>query len=490
MGGPSISLKSTGANRIAVPVTASLLSLASLAYIWRYGSVVPRSDEWGLIPFIHLAHHGNVPYQLLWDQHFESRMWFPNLIFLASGLYDHFNLRAIMMLSGLLSILSYVLLLIALRSARQRPLTWLPVLMVGLIWFSLTNSGNILWAFQIEWFLAVACLLGMIVLLTTSRWPRAVIIGVSIVLAAVASLSCLQGFLLWPLGILMILWAAPRSRQAWRDAGIMLGGAFVTLAIYLPGYNVGGERALCPPGTDCSVGHSLSHPTHLLKYLTKLTGSIAPNDKVSTMMLELIGAFVILAALVAVVVTITDRRRAAVSPLPLVLIAYAGACDLAIALGRSAFTPATLPEYAMPQIMLVTGVMCAVLIHLRGEPTLRASTATERWTNAGWALLLVLVIFQTVPATVAGISAGQQNRATQDEIGRAVVNLDQIPVSAQACTIDRLIWSDRASPAWALGYTKVYAAQSKRDQLAMFAPGVVQQFEAEGPPSIPAGCAG
>ena len=206
----------------AVPLTVCLLAALYLLFILSYSVDVPRADDGLTVLLIHSALHGNFQWQSLFSQHIESRVFVPNLIFLSIGYLDHFDLRTVMILSAILLIAGFLLLLRLCRVYLGRPLTVLPVLLLGLVWFSLIDVVNALWAFQIGWYLVLFCLIAIAYLLLVSRWPRYLNLALAIVAAMVATFSALQGVIAWPEGVLLLLWATPWVRRTIVEVGCWL----------------------------------------------------------------------------------------------------------------------------------------------------------------------------------------------------------------------------------------------------------------------------
>ena len=142
----SIEASRRGLRSYAVPFAVFLLAALYLLFVWTYAVDVPRDDDGGTVLLVHSALHGQFSFRYFWGQHLESRIFVLNLIFLAVGYLDHLDLRTVMFLSALLLIGAFLLLLRLFRVYLDRPLTALPVLLVGFVWFSLIDVTNALWA--------------------------------------------------------------------------------------------------------------------------------------------------------------------------------------------------------------------------------------------------------------------------------------------------------------------------------------------------------
>src|ERR1700683_2389464 len=184
---------------IGVVATAVAISVLYLLFVIHYSMNVLYADDWNVVPLIHAAQHGHLTLSALWAQHNENRMLVPNLVFVGLGVFTHDNIGVVITLSAVVFIATYAILLASFRSYLDRSLTALPVLIVGVVWFSLVDWQNALWAFQFAWYLILFFLVAMIYSLQR-QW-----FVVAVVFAVLASFSSFQGLALWPVGALWLL---------------------------------------------------------------------------------------------------------------------------------------------------------------------------------------------------------------------------------------------------------------------------------------------
>jgi hypothetical protein len=468
----------------AVPLTVCLLVALYLIFLLIYAVDVPRGDDGLTVLVTYASLHGHFNWESLYAQHFESRVFVPNLIFLALGFLDHLDFRTAIFLSALLLVGAFLLLLRLFRVYLNRPLTVLPVLLVGLVWFSLLDVGNALWAFQIGWYLVLFSLIAIPYLLLVSRLPRSVNLLLAIAAAAVATFSALQGAIAWPEGLFLVVWATPWGRRTLVEVGCWLLACALTVVAFLHGYSVKGAIALCPPSQNCTLGHSLEHPFSVAKLTFWLVGlSFRTYGGLSTFTYEVIGAILTCLAVAVLVVTFPEWRPGGHRiPVPATLLGVGLLFDVWIALGRLGFGNATAGQYAMPQTIVLAGLIIFAVSRL---PSARSTQAFSVLAVLAYAAIALIVVTQTATATDYGVreAAAIKQEAVLD--ARVYTNFSRIPSSERLCYETHL----------AGGFVPSYYGQAalfgeieflSRAHWSVFQPGPYREFRTEGPPDF--GC--
>ena len=468
----------------AVPFTVLLLAALYILFVSTYAVDVPRGDDGATVALIHSAVHGPFPFKYFWGQHLESRIFFPNLIFLAVGYLDHLDFRTVMFLSASLLIGAFLLLLRLFRVYLGRPLNAFPVLLVGFVWFSLIDVTNALWAFQIAWYVVLVCLIAIPYLLLVSRWPRTLNVALAIVVGVVATFSSLQGVIAWPEGLFLLLWATPWVRRTVVEVSCWLLACTLSGVAFLHGYVVGAATGLCPPAHNCSLGNSLEHPVSLARFTIVLVGeSFRTVHGLSTLSYEVIGVALIALAVVVVVQSIREMRtRERRIPLPLTLIGVALMFDVLIALGRVNFGDTTTGQYAMPQTLLLTGLVIFAVSRL---PSRGGAHALSGYALLGYSAIVILVFAQTVIATDFGLR--QANAIKQQAIleARLDANFTKIPASEDECYESIVLAGGLHISPFGLVEFSGENDELMRDQWSLFQPASYRRLQAEGLPRVP-----
>jgi hypothetical protein len=467
-----------------VPLTVSLLAALYLLFVLTYSVDVPRGDDGMTVILIYGALHGHLTFGALWYQHLESRIFVPNLIFLAIGYLDHLDFRTVMILSALILIGAFLLLLRLFRVYLDRPLTAFPVLLVGLVWFSLIDVTNALWGFQIAWYVVLFCLIVIPYLLLVSRWPRTLNIALAIIAAMVATFSDLQGVVAWPEGLFLLLWATPWVRRTVVEVSCWLLACTLSGVAFLHGYHPSWGTGLCPPSHDCTLGYSLEHPVSLAKFIFVLVGaSFRTFHGLSTLSYEVIGVALISLAAVVVVQSIREgRTRGSRIPLSITLIGVGLMFDVLIALGRLGFGDATTGQYAMPQTLLLAGLAIFAVSRL---PSGSGDQSLSAFALLGYSAIVVMVIAQTVTAMDFGLRQANVIKQSSTLEARLYVNIARIPASEAACYESRVL----AGGLPLSKISQILIALERRellhDHLSVFQPASYRRLQAEGLPRIP-----
>lgn len=232
-------------------------------YIYRFSVDVPWWDEWAFVDLLQAwsRHDFGQVVTLLWAQHNEHRPIFPRLIMLILADFTGWDVRIEMYFGLLLSTLLLVVIGLVYNKTVGNFL-WLFVPLAWLV-FSLGQWENILWGWQIAFYLQTLATLGAIYLLSI-RSLRSTIFAA--LCAVVASFSSIGGLLSWPAGMLCLL-AQKASRKRlllWGVAGIL------TISAYFIGY--------VPPQHHPSTLMGLSQPVETVLFFLTNVGAPLGGD--------------------------------------------------------------------------------------------------------------------------------------------------------------------------------------------------------------------
>ena len=168
-------------------------------------------------------------------------------------------------------IAAYGLLLVVFQRYISTPLKPIPVLIVGLVWFSIGDFSNAL-TLSLALYLDLFFFLAMLFAFVVPNKHRGLWFSIALVAAIAASLSVIQGFVVWPMGAICILWCQPWARRAQWEVSVWILAMVGTLVVYLPGYQGSGCDI-----AHCSVSSSLAHPGLTVQSFLVVLGGVIPG---------------------------------------------------------------------------------------------------------------------------------------------------------------------------------------------------------------------
>lgn len=482
-------------NTIITCVAALIGPVLYLVFIDHYAVNSFFGDDWSVASLVHQALHGHLSLSLLWRQYNESRLFLGNTIDVVFGYLDRLNLRSIVFFDAAVFTASYALLLGLLYRYLGARLTPIPVLAVGVVWFSWADVQNSLWAFQLSWYLTVLFLVLMLFALLVPLRHRTLWFSLAAVAAIAGSLSTLQGFILWPLGAVAILWldgSVGRDRfrdlpprRVVREIVTWSGATMVTIALYLPGYDVHDNGCL----SGCTPSVALRHPVTVIKFFFALIGNVVPGGILFFPSGQHVGRFEVLGVVLFVVamtiVAQSWRHRSSDEgiPLPLLLIGFAVIFDVTIALGRGGTGPAgavSANRYVMPNLILLAGIVIYAWKHRPPRASLTRITAPR----LAAAVLAVFLVVQVKEATDFGRVNGGVIHSAWSTSARFFVNADRISAHDRSCLQSQVLFFQAgAQPSFA-----IRLEWAMEDRIGEFEPSSYRYYRRLGPPPLLFGC--
>jgi hypothetical protein len=478
-------------NTVTTCVAALIGPVLYLTFIDRYSVNSFYGDDWSVANLVHQALKGRLSLSLLWHQYNESRLFVGNTIDVLFGYLDRLNLRSIVFFDAALFTASYALLLGLLYRYLGARLTPIPVLAVGVVWFSWADVQNSLWAFQLSWYLTVLFLVLMLFALLVPLRHRTLWFSVAVLAAIAGSLSTVQGFILWPLGAVVILWPdgsvgrdRPRHlppRRVVREIVTWSAATIGTIALYLPGYDF--HKNGCISG--CTPSVVLRHPVTVIKFFFALIGNVAPDGILFFPSgqhfgrFEVVGVVLFVVALTIVAQSWRHRSSDERFPLPLLLIGFAVIFDVSIALGRGGTGPAgavSTNRYVMPNLILLTGIVIYAWKHRPSFDSLTRITAPR----LAVAVLAVFLVVQAKDATDYGRVNGAVIHSAWTTSARFFVNSDRVFAQDRSCLEGQvLLFQAGAQPSFA-----IRLEWAMEDRLGEFQSSSYKYYRRLGPPPL------
>lgn len=412
------------------------LAIPVALYFWiviRYSVNAVIGDQWDDLVVIGHSYTHFFDLSSLWAQHNENRIFFPNLVVLVLAHTAHFNVRIEEFLSAALlaASLSFIIWSHKRRSPETPWLYYSPVLILG---FSIVQYENTLWGFQMAWYLVMFSLTAGILLLDRPRLTIPVFVG-AIAAGVVASFSSLQGLLIWPAGLLLLLY-----RRRDRNYLIFWGIATVlsaSLYFYHFDSNAVPERHFV-----------LQHPFDAVKFYLFLLGDIVGlavplhgSSNGGQFAVLLFGMVIFLAAGWTLVVYGRRAQPDGGSPIGIVLICVGLLFAVIVTLGRAFFGyfGAAQSRYTTFALLVPIGIYLAVLqrpspaskqMTIAGESSDNASDGGPRTSRSltivRWVLAAIIVI-QVVFGLSHSRQGIEQTYAGKQAAARVLRNIDHEP---------------------------------------------------------------
>ncbi|OIP71235.1 MAG: hypothetical protein AUK43_06750 [Oscillatoriales cyanobacterium CG2_30_40_61] len=173
--------------------------LVVTGFIICFGVNVPFYDQWVLPALFEKIATGTLQFKDLFELHNNHRILFPRLIFIALGFISSWNIKLELFFSLGLAILTFILLYkISANSCKNQNYFFdFTNLLTALIFFSLAQSENWLWGFQIAIFLINFCVIISCFILTQNQIKPKQKLLLAAIPCGIASFSSAQGLMSW-----------------------------------------------------------------------------------------------------------------------------------------------------------------------------------------------------------------------------------------------------------------------------------------------------
>ncbi len=336
-------------------VTIIGFGIPVVGYFWlilHYGVNIPYQDGWSDMTVIHQCYSHPLSCSTMWTQHNEDRLLFPNLVVVALAHTTHFNIRVEELLSGMMLVASTFLLIHA-HKRRSPAVPWLYYCPVVILACSVVQYGATLWGFQMAWYLVLLALAVVVVLLDRNELT-APVLALAIGAGVVGSFSSLQGLLVWPVGLVLLLFRG-RSRRcltAW------IAAACATTALYL--YHLNLKAGSVFPSS--LTHHAVSPILFAIFAIGDVLGvPIEPGG--SNTGILLLGLIIVVLAVAALGVCGLRPDKAGASPVGAALIWFGLLFSIVVALGRHrlGYWGASSSGYTIYDVWILIGVYMVLL---------------------------------------------------------------------------------------------------------------------------------
>jgi hypothetical protein len=480
--------------------TALGLSVAYVLVVLHYSVNVPQSDEWeNVIPIAARAVHGNLGFGALWGQQFnESHLFIPNIIFALVAVSTRFNVRVVIGISAICQCASFFVLLGLVRTYFARTVNVVTVVALGVIWLTMGGIDNALWGYQIQLSLTVLFVTASLLFLAFTgqgRRHERYALAASMILGLAACATTIQGFLVWPVGLLVLLWKGPGLRAEISKLVVWCSAAALALVAYFISYQSSLAYSGCSAGKSCTVRYGLEHVGPAFSYLLALLGNFIPvNDGVLNtggnahlVTYQVLGGLLLVGAVWVVAKSWRERRQSLNGWVPVALIVFGLLWDISIALSRVAAgaLQALESHYSTPQIFIWSGTVVFVLNLLQARAIqVREGNALPMKVEyvVGLGIVGVVIAFIITGSNLVGFENATLNRNSADLEAQVIVNLERIPASERPCFVDAVIDRDFIPQSESIKKDTPALEILKKDGLSTFGGSTYVHYRKLGPP--------
>jgi len=361
----------------------------------------------------------------------------------------------------------------------------------------LADVANAVDGTQIYWLDVVFFVVATLAVLMLPKRHSVLWLTAAVVLAVGASLTALPGFLVWPVGLLWLVWRTPWTRRTLYECLSWSVAALLTTAVYLPGYRASGCVAAVPG--QCSSMFVVQHPVTAFRYLLIMVGNVVPGgywsqvlSKVPVRRFEVLGLVLLAAAIYVAVQSVRRRSKGEEIPLPLSMITFALLWDILIVIGRANSdldSALNNNRFVLPNLFL----LAAIFVYALGRVELLWQTGRQGrakrtlfWCVGG--MLIVLFVVQLSVATSFGHVNGSIQRNLAIDDARLVANLDRLSPQQQGCELGYVVGLGLWSSSGAEKTFAPFIHTARVDQLSLFQPAMYRAWRAKGLPPLKPQC--
>jgi hypothetical protein len=449
---------------VAAAIPASLYVL----FVLHYARNGIYWDEWdSYVPIVDNALHHHVSFSQLWHQNNENRMLAPFLLVMVVGGLSHLNDLAVIYLAAAFFVVGFFLLLMICPRYSGKAITPVQTLLLGVLWFSIVDT-QILYAFQLAWYLVLLCL--MVLLFLLARTPVSPpVLGLALLVCVFASFSSLQGLFLWPVGLICLLWRVRTRKKLTWSLSLWMAATLVTTFIYFLGYKFGPSQT-----GGGSVSYAEHHLSTTMRFFLVIIGNVYPTSSPQQGFHELVGLLILLGALFVIVLSIATWRNSTSLPLPLALVVFGLLFDLSVAIGRVSIADfAGVPNrYSMPNLLILIALSVTAFVRPWSASAHRSNRQALQARFLVTLAVSVAVAGQAILSTQSGIQSAGAWRARIEAGDAVVVNLNTIPEPRRTFEFDYLVF-----PSLAKASQSHWIQMIETDKLGELIPGTAAQYE-------------
>jgi hypothetical protein len=202
----------SNSHKRVIPILFTAFIAVIFIYIWIFGVNILYLDEWTFVPLVRDAQTNGISFDILFRPHNEHRLFFPNLFYLGMLPISHMNSKFFMYINGIMLCIVFLGLFLIAKKQFSFSLANIPVwiILIPLFVFNFRQSQNLLWGFQIAFYMVLTFTVWSLFLLektysASSPYLKALSITGAVLFAIIATFSSAMGAMVWFAGVVQIL---------------------------------------------------------------------------------------------------------------------------------------------------------------------------------------------------------------------------------------------------------------------------------------------
>jgi hypothetical protein len=343
--------------RLVAVLTVLGFGLPVIGYFWfleHYSVNSIIGDQWDDVDVIKQSYVHFFDWGPMWAQHYENRIFFPNIIVVLLAHTVHFNIQVEENLGAVMLVVATGFIIWTHK--RRSPSTpWLYYCPVAILALSVVQYGNTIWGFQLAWYMVLLSLATAVLLLDRVTLTWITLVG-ALAAAVAGSFSSLQGLLIWPAGLVLLYF----RRRTLAQLGVWIAVAAASTVLYFHGY-----RFSESPLPQYARQHLLAALKFFLFAIGDVVGkpvglgTSSPDNK----FVILFGIVIVVLAVATIVICGLRRDERSGSPVGVALICYGLLFAALVTQGRSylGLGGASFSRYTTFDILILVGIYMALL---------------------------------------------------------------------------------------------------------------------------------
>jgi hypothetical protein len=434
-------------------------------------------DQWADVNVVRHAHSGSLNLSILWAQHNENRIFFPNLVVLLLAYGTHLNVVVEDYLNGALAVAAAGLVIVA-HKRRSSTIRWIYYCPVAIVLLSLAPLANALFGFNLSWYLVLVGLAVALYLLDRPVLGRLALIG-AVAAAVIGSFSSIQGLFIWLAGlVLLYLRRRPKGPVV---VWIASGGA--TAAVFFVHFDFA--------ATGGNNSYALRHPLAAIKFFFSSLGNVVGAHSSSTASTnDLVLGIAVFIVVIVALVNGFHRGRSGGGPIGIALMCFGLEFIVFVTVGRIQLGLFSESRFSVFTLLVWVGAYLALLDphplpyretvsrwleHLDRHREIPHLPIDERWPSPLWrqaaalfalGLLLLLFVVQLGFGTGGGIIDARGWYSTETTGAAVTVNIDHASDSLVVSTLG----------AYPATFIRQMAQFARSDHLSLFDTPLVRQY--------------